>query len=166
MVKKDGPRMSVFGRRHNDHRWLEVLDDRSKDWVPADPSTGLVGTRPWLLARVAFGERPAAPVPAAAASLAEMIVPLTIFTAQNGTTPRVDRSEHYLVDELDHLYAGRAHSLASWPAWVAAIRRFAPLARGAFEGRVDLHQQSAAIDDLASVYEQLQKEAHAAGIAR
>jgi len=166
MVNKDGPRMSVFGRRHNDHRWLEVLDDRSKDWVPADPSTGLVGTRPWLLARVAFGERPPAPVPAAAASLAEMIVPLTIFTAQNGTTPRVDRSEHYLVDELDHLYAGRAHSLASWPAWVAAIRRFAPLARGAFEGRVDLHQQSAAIDDLASVYEQLQKEAHAAGIAR
>ena len=158
--------MSVFGRRHNDHRWLEVLDDRSKDWVPADPSAGLVGTRPWLLARVAFGTRPPAPVPAAAESLAEMIVPLTIFTAKNGTTPRLDRSEHYLVDELDHLYAGRAHSLPSWPAWVTAVRRFAPLARGAFEGRVDLHQQSAVIDELANVYARLQKEAHAAGLAR
>ena len=166
MVKKDGPRMSVFGRRHNDHRWLEVLDDRSKDWVPADPSTGLVGTRPWLLARVAFGKRPPAPVPAAAESLAEMIVPLTIFTAEKGTAPRIDRSEHYLVEELDHLYAGRAHSLASWPAWVAAVSRFAPLARGAFEGKVDLHQQSAVIDELGNVYERLQKEAHAAGIAR
>jgi hypothetical protein len=49
---------------------------------------------------------------------------------------------------------------------VAAVRRFAPLARGAFEGRVDLHQQSAVIDELASVYERLQKEAHAAGLAR
>lgn len=164
MVKKDGPGMSVFGRRHNDHRWLEVLDERSKEWVPADPSTGLVGTRPWLLARVAFGKRPPAPVPAAATSLAEMIVPLTIFAAENATTPRIDRSEHYLVDELDHLYAGRAHALASWPAWVAAVRRFAPLARGAFEGRVDLHQQSAVIDELANVYERLQKEAHAAGL--
>lgn len=164
LVKKDGPRMSVFGRRHNDHRWLEVLDERSQEWVPADPSAGLVGTHPWLLSRVAFEARPPAPVPAAAASLAEMIVPMAIFTAQKGTAPRIDRSEHYLVDELDRLYGSRAHTLASWPAWVAAIRRFVPLARGAFEGRIDLHEQSAVIDELASVYERLQQEAHAAGL--
>ena len=58
----------------------------------------------WLLARVAFGERPPAPVPAAATSLAEMIVPLAIFTAENGSVPRIDRSEHYLVDELANVY--------------------------------------------------------------
>ena len=164
LVKKKGPGMSVFGRRHNDHRWLEVLDERSQEWVPADPSTGLVGTHSWLLARVAFEARPPSPVPASAASLADMIVPLTIFTAKNGSAPRVDRSEHYLVDELDRLYGGRAHALASWPAWAAAIRRFAPIAQGAFDGRVDLHQQSAVIDELASTYARLQKEAHAAGL--
>jgi hypothetical protein len=36
---------------------------------------------------------------------------------------------------------------------------------GAFEGRVDLHQQSAVIDELASGYERLQKEALAGGLA-
>jgi transglutaminase superfamily protein len=164
LVKQKGPGMSVFGRRHNDHRWLEVLDERSQEWVPADPSAGLVGTHSWLLARVAFEARPPSPVPASAASLADMIVPLTIFTAHNGNTPHIDRSEHYLVDELDRLYGGRAHTLASWSAWVASVRRFAPIARAAFDGQTDLHQQAGLIDELASLYARLQKEAHAAGL--
>jgi hypothetical protein len=156
--------MSVFGLRHNDHRWLEVRDERSNEWVPADPSAGLVGTRPWLLARVAFEERPPAPVPAAAATLADMIVPLTIFVAKDKSGVRVDRSQHYLIDELDRLYGGKAHTLPSWPAWKAAVQRFAPIAQGAFDNRIDLHQQSALIDELATAYEALTKEAHAAGL--
>jgi hypothetical protein len=164
LIKQKGPGLSVFGRRHNDHRWLEVLDERSQEWVPADPSAGLVGTHSWLLARVAFEARPPSPVPASAASLADMIVPLTIFTAHNGNTPHIDRSEHYLVDELDRLYGGRAHTLASWSAWVARVRRFAPIARAAFDGQTDLHQQAGLIDELASLYARLQKEAHAAGL--
>jgi hypothetical protein len=164
LVKQKGPSMSVFGRRHNDHRWLEVLDERSQEWIPADPSTGLVGTPAWLLARVAFEARPPPLVPAAAASLADMIVPLTIFTAKSGIASRIDRSEHHLIDELDRLYGGRAHTLASWPAWAAAVRRFAPLAQGAFDGRIDLHEQAGIIDELASTYARLQEEAHAAGI--
>jgi len=166
LVKEKGPGMSVFGRRYNDHRWLEVRDERSQEWVPADPSTGLVGTHSWLLARVAFEARPPAPVPASAASLAEMLVPLTIFTARNGTAPRIDRSEHYLVDELDRLYGGRAHALPSWSGWTAALRRFAPIAQAAFDGQVDLHQQSGLIDELADAYARLQKEAHAAGLEK
>ena len=164
LVKQKGPSLSVFGRHYNDHRWLEVLDERSKEWIPADPATGLVGTQPWLAARVAFDARPPAPVPAAAESLAEMIVPLTIFTVQDASGKRVDRSQHYLVDELDRLYGGRAHALASWPAWVAAVQRFAPLAQAAFDSRVDLHRQPAVIDELASTYEGLQKEARAAAL--
>jgi hypothetical protein len=92
------------------------------------------------------------------------MVPLTIFTAKSGTASRIDRSEHYLVDELDRLYGGRAHTLASWPAWAAAVRRFAPIAQGAFDGRIDLHEQAGLIDELASTYTRLQEEAHAAGI--
>jgi hypothetical protein len=164
LVKQKGPSLSVFGRRYNDHRWLEVLDERSKEWIPADPSTGLVGTQPWLAARVVFEARPPAPVPAAAASLADMIVPLTIFTVRDAAGVRIDRSQHYLVDELDRLYGGQAHALPSWPTWVAAVQRFAPLAQGAFDGRVDLHQHSDIIDELASTYAGLQKEAHAAGL--
>lgn len=164
MVKEGGPKMSVFGRRHNDHRWLEVLDERSSEWVPADPSTGLVGTQPWLLARVAFEERPPALVPAAAASLADMIVPLTIFVTKDKAGVRVDRSQHYLIDELDRLYGGKAHTLPSWTAWKAAVQRFAPIAQGAFDNRIDLHQQSALIDELATAYAALTKEAHAAGL--
>jgi hypothetical protein len=164
LVKQKGPSLSVFGRRYNDHRWLEVLDDRSQEWVPADPSTGLVGTQAWLLARVAFEDRPPPLVAASAASLADMIVPLTIFTAKSATAARIDRSEHYLVDELDRLYGGRAHTLPGWPAWRAAVRRFGPLAQGAFDGRINLHEQSAVIDELANTYAQLQKQAHAAGL--
>jgi hypothetical protein len=163
-VKEKGPRMSVFGRRYNDHRWLEVLDERTQEWVPADPATGLVGTQPWLLARVAFEERPPAPVPAAAKDLAEMIVPLTIFVKKDENGVRIDRSQHYLVDELDRAYGGKAHELPSWSAWVAAVQRFAPIAQGAFDDRIDLHQQPALIDDLASAYAALRKEAHAAGL--
>jgi hypothetical protein len=163
-VKENGPRMSVFGRRYNDHRWLEVLDERSKEWVPADPATGLVGTQPWLLARVAFEERPPAPVPAAADDLTDMIVPLTIFVAKGKNGVRIDRSQHYLVDELDRLYRGKAHALPGWPAWVAAVQKFAPIAQGAFDNRIDLHQQPGLIDDLARAYEALRKEAQAAGL--
>jgi hypothetical protein len=164
LVKQKGVQMSVFGRRYNDHRWLEVLDERSNEWVPADPSAGLVGTQPWLLARVAFEERPPAPVPAAAESLAEMIVPLTIFVTKNKAGVRVDRSQHYLIYELDRLYGGKAHALPSWPSWVAAVQRFAPIAQGAFDNRIDLHQQPGLIDDLATAYEALRMEAHAAGL--
>jgi Transglutaminase-like superfamily len=163
-VKQKGVQMSVFGRRYNDHRWLEVLDERPNEWVPADPSAGLVGTQPWLLARVAFEERPPAPVPAAAESLAEMIVPLTIFVTKNKAGVRVDRSQHYLIDELDRLYGGKAHALPSWPTWVTAVQRFAPIAQGAFDNRIDLHQQPGLIDDLATAYAALRKEAHAAGL--
>jgi len=98
------------------------------------------------------------------ATWAAMIVPLTIFTVRDKAGVRIDRSRHYLVDELDRLYGARAHTLPSWSTWVAAIERFAPLAQDAFDGRVDLHQQSRVIDELASTYERLQKEAHAAGL--
>ena len=93
-----------------------------------------------------------------------MLVPLTIFTQRDTAGVRIGRSQHYLVDELDRLYGGKAHALPGWPAWVAAVQRFAPIAQGAFDNRIDLHQQPALVDDLASAYETLQKEAHAAGL--
>ena len=49
LIRQRGVGASVFGLRHNDHRWLEIRDDRSQEWVPADPATGLVGTSAWAI---------------------------------------------------------------------------------------------------------------------
>ena len=40
LVKQKGPHMSVFGRRYNDHRWLEVLDERSNNGRRRIPRRG------------------------------------------------------------------------------------------------------------------------------
>jgi hypothetical protein len=152
-----GARASVFGRRHNDHRWLEILD-ASGEWVPADPATGLVGTKAWERARVALGMRSASPVPAVADLMKDMVVPIAIFTrAPDGSS--TDRSVHYLVDEFDRLYGGRARKLPSWPQWEGAVRRFSPLALQAFDGKTNLHEHADLIDELAATYASLQREA-------
>jgi hypothetical protein len=164
LIQKLGARASVFGRRHNDHRWLEVLDERTQEWVPADPSTGLVGVKRWALIRLGLRERPPAAVPAIAESLDAMIVPFVIVTHRDASGQRVDRSVHYLIDELDRLYGGKASKLPSWPKWESAVRALAPLAQRAFEGEVNLHEHAGRIDKLARVYETLRREAAAAGL--
>jgi len=164
LIQRLGARASVFGRRHNDHRWLEVLDERSQEWVPADPATGLVGTKRWALIRMGLRERPPAAVPAIAKSLDAMIVPIGIVTHPDASGTRIDRSEHYLIDELDRLYGGKAHTLPSWKKWESAVRDFAPLVRQAFDGKVNLHEHANRIDQLADIYESLKREAAAAGL--
>lgn len=166
LIQKHGARLSVFGRHHNDHRWLEILDDRSQEWIPADPATGLVGTEAWVRARMALGDRPPAPVPAVADFVKDMIVPIAITTSPDEAGAREDRSVHYLIDEFDRLYHGKARILPSWPAWESAVRQFSPLARQAFDGKVNLHEHAALIDQLAATYESLQREAVSAGLVK
>ena len=101
LIRQRGASASVFGRHHNDHRWLEILDERSHEWIPADPATGLVGTATWVRARMALGERPAAAVPAVADLVKDMIVPIAVVTSRDAAGTRVDRSVHYLIDEFD-----------------------------------------------------------------
>ena len=43
MVTQRGMSYSVFGLQHNDHVWLEVWDDATKSWFPADAAYGVVG---------------------------------------------------------------------------------------------------------------------------
>jgi hypothetical protein len=74
----------------------------------------------------------------------------------------IARSTISWTSSITSTLAGRTRWQVGPPGWQ---RRFAPLARRAFERRVDLHQQSAVIDQLASVYERMQKEAQAAGLA-
>jgi hypothetical protein len=163
-IRELGPRASVFGRRHNDHRWLEVFDERSGEWVPADPATGLVGTKRWALMRMGLRERPPPTVPAIADSINDMIVPFGIVTHRDANGQRTDRTVHYLIVELDRLYGGKASKLPSWPKWERAVRGLAPLVRQAFDGQVNLHEHAALIDEVAIIYESLRREAAAAGL--
>ena len=151
LVKEKGDSYSVFGRHHNDHVWLEVYDSKAKDWFPADPWSGVVGTEDWMKARVWFGPRtslnPDAP---------DMIVPVAIFAADSDGNFTINRTRHYLVDEFDRLYGGRLREqTAIWPHWVALLDSLAPKVEGAFAGSVNLLDDEPEIDDAAATYERL-----------
>jgi hypothetical protein len=156
LVKEKGLQYSVFGRRHNDHVWLELYDSRAKAWFPADPSSGLVGTEDWLKGRVWFGKR---------ASLnpitEEMIVPFAIFAADDSGKFTIDRTQHYLIDEFDKLYGGKLEKSPAWNDWISGVRFLGPKVGGTFAGTTNLHDYEAQIDSLADTFERLrQTSAH------
>ena len=151
LVAEKGPRMSVFGKHHNDHVWLEIYDDATGQWFPADPSLGVVGKRQWLAARYSFGKRYSLD-----ASSADMIAPFAVFAMDGDNW--IDRSSYYAVDGFNELYFGNLSDLPSWNRWVALVDELDPLALGAFKGEVNLHKSGALIDSLAAVYERLERE--------
>jgi hypothetical protein len=165
MVAEKGNRYSVFGLRHNDHRWLEIYDDASKEWVPADPSVGVVGVRPWVVFRMALNNRPSPVVPEVAEVTKDMIVPFAVVLLNPDRSATIEnRSEHYLVDEFNKAYEGKLSQLASWPAWKAGVEELSTLAAQAFEGKTDLHKSDDKIAHLADVYQSLRKQAAEAGL--
>lgn len=150
-----GNRMSVFGRRHNDHRWLEVWDPEARVWFPADSSIGVAGTEAWVTQRLGFSDRPLAVV--------EMIAPVFV-EALPQPKEQVPRSTAYLIEGFDRAYGGRLAGLGAWPRWAAAVRTLEPLASGAFRGEVDLHRHQKLFDDLANAYASLASEARGANL--
>jgi hypothetical protein len=164
-VREAGPRMSVFGRRHNDHRWLEVLDDSTGRWFPADPAVGVVGEDEWVRRRLAFVDRPDPPVAAAKPIVAAMIVPFAVTTlVAPGGAPVEDRTEYYLIDRFNTLYGGRLATLPSWPRWISSLRELSRRAAAAFAGRQSLHDAEDAIATLATTYDALGHEAAERGL--
>lgn len=163
MVAEKGNRASVFGLRHNDHRWLEIYDDTSKQWVPADPSVGVVGVRPWIAYRMALNDRPKPAVPEIAETVQDMIVPFAVVLLNNDRTATVEnRSEHYLIEEFNRTYGGKLETLPSWKAWQDGVRMLSVRAADAFQGKVNLHESNDDIAHLATVYENLRQEARKA----
>lgn len=165
MVAEKGNRYSVFGLRHNDHRWLEVYDDSSGEWVPADPSIGVVGVRPWIALRMALLDRPQPAVPEVAEVTRDMIVPFAVVAniGSSGAQPQ-DRSQFYVVQEFNRAYGGRLASLPAWKDWTRGVSELSPLAAKAFAGEVNLHQSSQKIADLAEAYERLRLQARKKGL--
>lgn len=153
MVKEKGVRMSVFGRHHNDHIWLEIHDSKTDEWYPADPSIGIVGTREWLMARAGFNTRfTLDPISE------DMIVPFAIFAADEKGAFTISRTGHYMIEEFGGLYKKKLSDLPSWKEWVRLIGELDEKAGGAFNGTVNLHDYEGEIDTLANLYSQLREE--------
>jgi hypothetical protein len=154
LIAKRGFSASVFGARHNDHRWVEVYDEASRSWIHADPSVGVIGLEPWLKSRVWFGKRWAIDT----SITNDMIVPFAIFTTDSTRKMLEDRTAYYLVTSFNRLYGGRLSSLPSWSEWVSELKAIGDKCRGAFDGRTNLHLHRADIARIASTYEKLRKE--------
>jgi hypothetical protein len=154
LVAERGATYSVFGEQHNDHRWVEIYDDRSREWIPADPSVGVIGLEPWLKSRVWFEERWAIDT----SITNDMIVPIAIFTTDSTFKMVVDRSQYYLVSSFSRLDGDAIAGLPGWKAWAAGIAGIGAACRGAFDGKVNLHQHRKEIARLAEVYDELKRE--------
>ncbi|WP_341848584.1 transglutaminase family protein [Geothrix mesophila] len=147
-VAEGGKGFSVFGYRHNDHRWLEVRDPATGTWFPADSALGVVGGEAWAAARLGFGPRPAA--------VADMIAPVFVEAVQPGRPPE-PRSGAYLLQAFGDMEGGRIRSLPAWPAWEKAVRALEPHASAAFRGTEDLHAQADLLTALAEAYAALRE---------
>lgn len=159
MIKQKGLSYSVFGRHHNDHIWLELYDSTANDWFPADPSSGLVGTREWLKGRVVFGKRETLnPL------TEDMIIPFAIFAADETGKFTINRTQHYMIDEFDRFYRGKIQHWAIWKQWVKGLDLLDDKVGEAFAGKTNLHDYEAQIDALAGVYEEMKKAAEIAGL--
>lgn len=164
LVDERGARLSVFGLRHNDHRWLEVLDDGTGRFVPADPSIGVTGIRRWVLYRASLGPRPVPALPDVADVVRDMIVPIAVLVPASAGQPAEDRTDLYLVQELGAAYGGRLAGLPAWEEWTRRVRGFAPRAAAAFAGTFNLHEAAGEIAGLAEAYESLRQQAAEKGI--
>ena len=152
-IREQGNRMSVFGKRHNDHVWIEVYDEKSGDWYPADPSLGLIGEDQWLRARVGFGKRETLnPLSD------DMVVPMGVFATDEKGNFLEDRTKHYVIEGLDQISGGKLDKLKAWKRWSDGVGFISGKCWGAFSGELNLHDYESQIDSLASAYAALKSE--------
>lgn len=156
LVAGRGARASVFGLRHNDHRWLEVPGDEPGEWEPADTFLDLVGIDDWVHQRLGFSARPSGGP--------EMIAPVAVMTLDDRGVPLEERSHAYLVTAFDRVYDGRLHDLSAWPTWIAQVECVTPLAMGAFAGAVNLHHHTDVFARCTEAYAALAEQARAIGL--
>lgn len=153
-VAEIGNRGSVFGFRHNDHVWIEFFDEEEKQWIPADPTLGLIGLEKWLKARIGFEPR----VNHAVIASADMLVPVSVFALQPDGKIAEDRSSYYLLESFNNIYGKQLQQLPSWPQWETLVKFIQEKSRAAFEGNENLHLYTEKIRELKEVYERLRSE--------
>lgn len=152
-ILEKGNRMSVFGKRHNDHVWLEIHDDKSGAWIPADPSLGVIGEQQWIAARAGFDKRFTLDT-----SSEDMIVPIAIFATDEKGNLIENRTPHYVVDGLNRIYDNKLANFKNWKKWKEGVGALDEKCWTAFLGEVNLHDYENQIDALAVVYNDLKTE--------
>ena len=153
LVLEKGNRVTIFGFNHNDHRWIEIYNEKTNDWIPADPSLGVIGLENWLKARAWFGERKSLNQELAK----DMVVPIAIFIVGPGGKMLQNRTKHYVVDELDRLYGRKLMQTPEWASWVSGIEKISEQCRETFQGERNLHHSQSLIKDLGLVYHHMKK---------
>jgi hypothetical protein len=155
-VKTDGMKMSVFGKQHNDHRWVEIFNEKTNEWIPADPTMGIIGLDQWLKARAWFGERHTIND----SFNKDMVAPFAIYVVDNTNKSlmKENRTLYYMVTKLDALYNSQLSKLPSWNKWKEGLQELSVLAKNAFEGNENLHNYNEKINGLAITYQELKKE--------
>ncbi len=152
-VRDNGPKASVFGRRHNDHVWIEIYDEATKSWFPADPSLGIAGKKEWLEARLGFGERYTLDP-----TSTDMIAPFAVFAMDDNNNIVENRTRHYIIEGFNEVYTYELQKLTAWNEWTELINYLDDKARGAFTGTTNLHKYGDEIARLVELYELLKTE--------
>lgn len=155
LVKEKGARYSVFGARHNDHRWLEVYDDISGQWLPVDPTMNVIGVEQWVKTRLGFGKR----ITIDPTITDDMIAPFAVFVTGASSHSMVeDRSRYYMVEQFDKVYNNELSKLPSWSKWVASIGLLSERAKLAMESKENFHLYTNQIAELDVIYRNLKNE--------
>ena len=155
LVAEKGARASVFGARHNDHRWLEVYDETTGTWLPVDPTMNVIGVEQWVKARLGFEQR----ITIDPAISGDMIAPFAVFVSGDKKDLMAEnRSVYYMVDQFDRVYNRELSRLPSWNKWVAAITSLSGHAKSAFEDKENLHLYQQQIAELDAIYQALKTE--------
>lgn len=155
LVREKGARYSLFGARHNDHRWLEVFDETSGTWLPVDPTMNVIGVEQWVKARLGFGKR----ITIDPAISDDMIAPFAVFvTGEKSDSMMENRSMYYMVEQFDKVYDKELSKLPSWNKWVASIGLLSEHAKLAMESKENFHLYTRQIAELDTIYQDLKNE--------
>ena len=155
LVKEKGARYSLFGARHNDHRWLEMFDETSGTWLPVDPTMNVIGVEQWVKARLGFGKR----ITIDPAISDDMIAPFAVFvTGEKSDSMVENRSMYYMVEQFDKVYDKELSKLPSWNKWVASIGLLSEHAKLAMESKENFHLYTRQIAELDTIYQDLKNE--------
>lgn len=156
VVKEVGNVASVFGLRHNDHRWLEVFSEEDQEWFPVDPTMNIIGIDDWVASRLGFTSRKNESI---LASL-DMIVPFTVIVIEDNINrkPVMERTNYYLNEQFNKYYANHLSQFPQWMAWEESINRLTPLVIRSFQGEVNLHDYNIEIEQVEYAYQMLKSE--------
>lgn len=154
LIETYGLRMSVFGLRHNDHRWVEYFDEEQNEWIPTDPTLRLFGMENWIKSRIGFNDRPAHEI----INSRDMIVPVTILAMDENGKIAGNLSEHYLVDQFNKVYNYELQNLPSWQDWKERVQDISPKCESAFKGELNLHEYNDEILEILLTYNRLKEE--------